>query len=293
MPKKPVLGNIIYNYVLNYFESRYKEMRTIKRGQRKTRKFPTIESIVDFVFENEQFFDSENWNEEPRFDQIKISKGTIRKAIRKLITECKIAISQGSYEFVPHMESSLEQHPVLDIASKIDVSIGVPAETIVLSVSPEHTLSVANYLSSFFYQGDVVFIPLAGKILCISIYPKSILDKNKDLTQLPSKQIGLRQRIELALHSFNCSYPDFPYGQTYELAYHLSHNPDMIQAVDNMVRMTQVDGRRQNSRDITHTIQEAAFWMADQLENNPQLWARLKTENEDEMELWDYSVDEE
>lgn len=304
MPKKPVLENTIYDYLLYYFESRYDEKQAIKRGKKEMKKFPTIESIVDLIFEDQAFFDSEKMDEDPRPDQIKISRGTIRKAIRRLITECKIAISQGSYEFVPHMESSLEQHPILDIASKVDISIGVPAETIVLSVAPEHTLSVANYLSAIFYQGDVVFIPFTGKILCISIFPKSVLDKGGDLEQSPSKRIALRQRIELALHSFKCSYPDFPYGQTYELAYHLSHNPDMIQTVDNMIQMVSVDGRRQNSRDIAHTLQEAAFWMAEQTEKNPQLWAKLNTEDEneddltgfprkEEMELWDYSVDEE
>ena len=143
----------------------------------------------------------------------------------------------------------------------------------------------------------------------MSIYPKSVLDEVDKGEQLPAKQMELRQRIELALHPFNCGYPVFPYGDKYEFAYHIAHDPNMIRVLDSIARTTKKDGRKENRRDLLHNIQALSIWVTEQLDNDPQMWNHLRTVDEDEdedeeeegtsvysaedLELWDYCVDDE
>ena len=285
MPKKPIMRTAVYDHVLDYFRNRYEESQSfrIRREKPDDRKYPTIESIVDYVIESENLCAS-NTGEEPTYGQRSISRGTIRKAIKQLIEENKIARSHGSYEFVPHMDRSLEHHPTLEIADKIDISIGVPDEIIVLSVPPEHAMSITNYLAALFYKGDILFIPIGGKILCISVFPQKTIQQFGHTNPTASKSIELRKRIEMAIHQFNYDYPSFTYGSNYEFAYHVSHNPSMVKEMIKESKKT-ADDRPYYSADIIfRSIQEGAFLMAECNDNTDHLTINPETgiEGDDE-----------
>ncbi len=186
MPKTPKLKNEIYDYVLTYFEARYRENQTpkIKRQNHTEKKFPTIESIIDLVSESEKYWVSKSKEEvksNPEEGQTSVSDATVRKAVEKLIEDGKITKQGDSYEYIPQAETTLKQFPILKIAKSIDVSVGDANELVVLSVPAEYAVSIANFLSALFYKGDVIFIPISDKILCISVFPKSELDRMSKL----------------------------------------------------------------------------------------------------------------
>lgn len=180
------------------------------------------------------------------------------------------------------MEKSLDRHPILEIADKIDISIGVPKDLIVLSVAPEHASSIANYLSALFYKGDIVFIPIAGKILCISVLPKSVLDA-PSLMNI-SSSVGLRERIEMAIHQFSYRYPTFPYGENYEFAYHVSHHPSVVEFITKEAKITSDDRPYHSVGSIIRSIQEGATLMAEANNDLPPLRFNPETSIEDDDE---------
>ena len=230
MSKQPQMQNVIYNYILNALHKQYKEKTAnkISRGAAVFEKYPTKESLLQLVLKDPQFIDTESIDAKKPGQSV-ISKGTIRKAINRLISDNKIALIDGSYSFVPHMDDSLEKHPILDIAPQINVSIGVPEDLLVLSVKQEYASSIASYLSAFFHKGDIIFIPIGSTILCIGVYPKEVLlslSTSNDKTS-PSN-IPLYLRVGAALHQFKCSYPNFKHHDPYDLEYHFSHNQTFI-----------------------------------------------------------------
>lgn len=263
MPKKDEKTTEIYNYVLSLFKNRYDERIANKITRRKieVKKYPTMESIVNLVLEDKALYES-NSDGEQLLGQKSVSRPTIRKAIKKLVDENKIAISNGSYEFVPHMTESVNQHPILDIASKIDIFMGVPEDMLVLSVSQEYTASIAQYLTALFYKGDVIFIPISSKILCISVFPAEVIATPTQSIKQPSA-LKLRQRIELALQMFNCNYPQFTYGHNYELPYHTAHNSDIISAVHEMAKAVEDDRPFRSETSIFKSIQNALYFYAE------------------------------
>jgi hypothetical protein len=258
MPKKPRMRNAIYDYLLDYFKNRYEESQAfrIRRSKPDDRKFPTMESIVDFVLDREELCES-NTGTEPELGQTCISRGTVRKAVKQLVDENKIDLFHGSYEFVARMDRSLDYHPTLKIADQIDISIGIPNEIIVLTVPPEHTSSITNYLSALFYKRDILFIPIAGHILCISVFPKSVLEDPSQIELTAESPIGLRQRIEMAIHQFHYHYPEFPYGATYEFAYHISHNPNVVKRMTKEIKYTEQRRPYRTGDSLLRNIQEA------------------------------------
>ena len=262
MPKKTKMENEIYDYILTYFKNRYKDnlANKITRKKADIKKYPTKESIVNLVLENTRFHESNNGDQQ-ELGQISISRGTIRKAINRLCDENKINITNGSYEYDPHMERSLERHPILDIAPHINVCIGVPEDMIVLSVPPEFSSSIANYLSSLFHKGDILFIPISGNILCISVFPESVLDGSCSVNT--SKSVSLRERIHVALHRFKIDYPEFLYGQNYEYAYHVSHNPEIVEQIASDAKKMEHKLPYRSNTSIFKSIQEAAFFLSE------------------------------
>lgn len=285
MPKKPRMRTAIYDYLLDYFKNRYEESQSfrIRRGKPDDRKFPTMESIVNFVLENDQLCES-NIDKEPELGQTRISRGTVRKAVKQLVDENKLALFHGSYEFVSRMERSLDYHPTLEIADKIDVSIGVPNDIIILTVPPEHAASITNYLSALFFKGDILFVPIAGHILCISVFPKNILDDPSHIESNAEPPIGLRQRIEMAIHQFNYHYPEFPYGANYEFAYHISHNPNVVKYMAKEIKETEKRRPYRNGDSLFRNIQEAVYLTCEPELGSPTLKIHFDVDAEENNE---------
>lgn len=231
MPRVPKLRTDVYNFLLNYFRDRYQNSQAlqIRETNKNDIKFPTIKSIIEFVEKSDRYVVKKKGEKSKttyNVDQSILSPDTIRKAIEKLISDGKIRKIDGSYEYVPHMDRSLEYHPTLKFSEKIDISIGYPDEFMVLTVDPAHIIGVTNYLKALFYKGDIIFIPIADKILCISIYPKNVLFTmpGEESNEFEPINMDLRGRILNALKHFNCHLPDFPYGQKYEYEYYLRHD---------------------------------------------------------------------
>ncbi len=294
MPKQPKMQNLICDYILNVLHEQYKKQTAnkITRSGSNLKKYPTKESLVDLVLGDQQFIDSQLF-EEKQPGQATISKGTIRKAINKLISENKIALIDGSYSFVPHMEQSLQRHPILDIAPQIPVSIGVPEDLLVLSVQQEYAPSIASYLSAFFYMGDIVFIPIGNAILCISVYPKEMIDTYATPADIPNKsELHLRHRVQAALHKFKCSYPDFMYGHHYDLAYHTSHNQEVIDILQASKGSTDIYPDS-NKDALFRRVQEGIVSLYEYMNNESDSIDYPGKPTQEELELWDLIYDEE
>ena len=173
MPKPRKLQDEIYNYILAYFENRHiqTQQAEIKRNPTHALQFPSITSIENLVLSDPRYIETtvlNNPDEEPdqptsqknKINITAVSRGTIRKAAQALIKEGKISLVNGSYEFTPNMQDSLDKFPILKIADSIDISIGIPEAMLVLSVKPEYAMGITDYLSALFYKKDIIFIPI-------------------------------------------------------------------------------------------------------------------------------------
>lgn len=161
------------------------------------------------------------------------------------------------------MTQSLSKHPILEIADKIDVTIGVPENMIVLSVAPEYVMSITKYLSSFFYQGDIIFIPIGGTILCISVFPEGALDKKVSACFKEESLKTLRNRIVMALHKFKCTYPQFVYGHNYDFAYHLAHNPTILGYATTLAEEIEQSRPYHSEESIVASLQDTSNFYAE------------------------------
>lgn len=293
MPKQPKMQNEICNYILNVLYEQHKKQTAnkITRIGSNLKKYPTKESLVDLVLSDQKFIDSQLY-EEKQPGQATISKGTIRKAINKLISENKIALIEGSYTYVPHMDQSLAKHPILDIASQVNVTIGVPEDMLVLSVQEGYAPSISSFLSSLFYKGDIVFIPIGNTILCISVFPNEIIASNSKSSDKPQKSgISLHHRIASALYQFKCSYPNFVYGLPYEVAYLLSHNEDIIKMMQPSKTSSNI---YPDSHDETffRRLQENIVSIVEYANNESDSLDLVSEPTEEDLELWDLINDE-
>lgn len=283
MPKKNKKEQEVYKCLTHIFEHRYKRSHVsqMKRDEPNEERFTTIQSIEDFLYMNTPFVET-SLADKNTPDKLKISRGIIKKAVHRLIKENKITKESGAFELVPHMEKSRDYHPILDIADKIDISIGVPDEMLVLSVAPEYVGGITKYLTALFHRGDILFIPIVDKIICISVYPKRMLfvglednskistkkdtqDSSSDNTQEStdnietdteskgdedSEHIDLYSRIKLAVLQFKFDHPDFPHGEMYEKEYHLSHNNKYMNSLIPKVEKTLEGQEYYSSHDI-------------------------------------------
>ena len=244
MPKPRKLQDEIYNYILAYFENRHiqTQQAEIKRNPTHALQFPSITSIENLVLSDPRYIETtvlNNPDEEPdqptsqknKINITAVSRGTIRKAAQALIKEGKISLVNGSYEFTPNMQDSLDKFPILKIADSIDISIGIPEAMLVLSVKPEYAMGITDYLSALFYKKDIIFIPIHGIILCIAVLPKNVLNNRSAIESHEKATQRLHQRIALAIHQFNTSHPDFHYTTQYDFSYHCHHNPDIIKCL--------------------------------------------------------------
>lgn len=266
MPKKPNIENKVYTFVLDHFKTRNADRIANRISRKKTefQNYPTIESIVNYVLANEKFCESSCCDQKV-LGQICASRGTIRKAIKRLIAENKIKLSddKSSYELNQHMTPSLSKHPILEIADKIDITIGVPENMIVLSVAPEHVMSITKYLTSFFYKGDIIFIPIGGTILCISVFPEEALDKKVSTCFKEKSLKTLRNRVVMALHKFKYTYPQFVYGHNYDFAYHLAHNPTIVEYVTTLAKEIEESRPYSSAESIVASLQETSNFYAE------------------------------
>ena len=265
MPKHRRKGNIVYEYVLNLFQSRYEKQR-VNSVRRKTSgdvKYTTIDSIIDRVLEDRRFCEP-GMSDEVDPNKEYVSRGTIRGAINRLINENRISMTNGSYEYVPHMEESLKKHPILSLGKEVEISIGVPEDMVVLTVPNGFSTSIAEYLSALFYKGDIIFLPIGNRILAISVFPQSVLEGDESATT--DGTLKLRNRIAMALHHFTVKYPKFNYGHSYEFSYHLLHNPDMIDTFEAMGKANP-DYSKNESLQLLRRVREAILHVNDLMES--------------------------
>lgn len=238
MAKPAERRDYVYNYILEHLRTIYEKLQSNKITRKEHKRYPNVTALINMVFDDEQFIDTAS----PHFEfrqptQICISRNTVRKAINQLIADNKIRLSNGSYEYVPHLESALKEHPILPVAQQVAITIGVPESILVLTISNGFAQSVAEYLSSQFYKGDIIFIPIGNHIICIGVCPKSALQNAANTPESESKLNNslLRMRIELVLHQFTLNYPDFQDGDLYEYGYLLSHNQQVINSFKDLI----------------------------------------------------------
>ena len=86
---------------------------------------------------------------------------------------------------------------------------------IFLTVAKGAVGSVIDYLSSVFYQGDILFIPIGNIIMCVEVLPEALVNTNKPYEKHDSS--WLKSRIEAALRLFDVNYPRFMYNHAYEM----------------------------------------------------------------------------
>lgn len=265
MPKYRRKGNIVYEYVLNLFQRRYEKQRVNRVRQKNAGdvKYTTIDSIIDRVLEDKRFCEP-GMSDEVDPDKEYVSRGTIRGAINRLINENKISMTNGSYEYVPHMEDALKKHPILSIGKEVIISIGVPEDMVVLTVSNGFSVSIAEYLSALFYKGDIVFLPIGNHILAISVFPQAILEGNE--STITGEPLKLRNRIEVALHHFAVEHPNFDYGYPYEFSYHVLHNPEIIDTLETMARANPTSSKYETMQCLRR-VREAILHVNDLMEN--------------------------
>lgn len=218
----------VYEFLLAYFRRMYYREHSKKFIRVQDKQLTSKNAIVKFVFSSKIFIDSGSYKQDDlKPDLISVSANTIRKAVEQLEFDSKIEIRDGRYQYCPQLEDKLANHPILNAAADIPITIGIPDSMLVLTVGNGAAVSVTNYLSAVFHKNDVIFIPLGDHILCISTLPKAILDsgkvpKNKN-TIPPS--VLLRERIKAALYQFDLRYPHFDYHNLYEIDYLAKYHP--------------------------------------------------------------------
>lgn len=224
MPKEAKLTNYVGEYLINELEKIYNERFSNKIQKKELPVFPTKKSLIEFVFKSSRFVRSDNLDGhilEP--NELVISPGTVRDAVNILINDNRIRKGSNGYEFVPHQERELENYPIFDIASKINVTVGMPENIMFLTVGHGLAESLAEYLSAQFFKGDIIFIPLGTTIMCVEVYPKDmIINKTQDSAHSPDV---MRERIESVLSNFNLIYPAFQHDGMYEYAFTANHDP--------------------------------------------------------------------
>ena len=219
----------VYEFLLNFFRQIYYRERSQKFIRTPKHQLTSKNAIVNLVFNTKLFVNSASYKkDELEPDQISVSANTIRKAVEKLEIDAKIEqLDDGRYQYVPQLEDKLSNHPILNTAADIPITIGVPESMVILTVGNGASVSVANYLSSTFYKNDVIFIPLGDNILCVSTLPRSVLDSGKipkEKDAVPPSVL-LRERIKAALFKFDLRYPHFEYHELYDVDYLAKYHP--------------------------------------------------------------------
>ena len=228
MPRNADKQQEIYCYLLETFKRIYNSEQTKKFKRAELIRFPSQESIINFVYRSPRFVESSSYSQDTlQPDQISVSRNTIRKAISQLVIDNKIEQTKTGYQYIPQYEDKIRKHPVLDIASQIPVHIGIPENILLLTVENGMAESVADYLSAQFFRNDIIFLPIGSHILCISLLPASVIaDPLKQITPFDSNKI-FRSRIELILHQFKLDHRDFPYSDNYETEYLIKYHPEI------------------------------------------------------------------
>lgn len=236
MPHAADKQKAVYDFLLDVLENVYNEKQSPDIRRKKIEVFPTKDSLIKRVFSDGTFAPSDTFysaSYQPKSGQIAVSYSTARKAVNALIDDYRITKGPDGYMFVPQLSEELRKHPVLNIASSINIEVNAPESLIFLRVDAGMTELVAKYLTAQFYQGDILFIPLGSFIMCIGVYSSDALEEG--LPGCVTPQI-LRGRIEAALCHFNLQYPEFRYGVYYELGftsrYHKPTREDMERIID-------------------------------------------------------------
>lgn len=238
MARTRKLGDFVYNYVLDHFRVIHEQANTPTVVKQDLPLYKNVSEIIRGILDDSLFFDIDEYrnDKKPTTNQIEISKNTIRNAIKRLIADKKIVCIDGYWEYLPPVESALNSTPILDIASKTNITVNVPNSYLVLTVNNGLAACVAEYLSAQFYKGDIIFIPLGNHIICIGTFSESSLKKElseKNILEFSSTAV-LLDRITSVLHNFQLTYPQFSAGIHYETAYTASHNPNITAQIREM-----------------------------------------------------------
>ena len=218
----------IYHFLLDTFKRVYISNQSKKFKKSDKIQFPSQESIIAFVYKSPKYVKSDSYSQDTlQPDQISVSPNTIRKAIAQLIVDGKIEQSKNGFIYIPQLDDKIGKHPVLEISSQVPIHIGVPENILVLTVENGMVNCVAEYLSSQFYNEDIIFLPTGKYILCISLIPFSVLDDPIKQSSPSHSNLLFRKRIELILHQFQLNYRDFPYASFYEADYLIKYHPEI------------------------------------------------------------------
>lgn len=228
MSRPPSKLEAVYAFLLTTFRRTYYRERSKKFIRTPELQLTSKNAIVKFIYSCKLFVDSGSYTQaDLKPDQISVSANTIRKAVEKLEFDGKIEFIDKRYQYKPQLEDKLSNHPILNAAADIPVTIGVPDSIIILTVGNGATVSVANYLSAVFYKNDIIFVPLGDHILCVSTLPKSVLDSGKipkEKDPIPPAVL-LRERVKAALFQFDLRYPHFDFHDLYDIDYLAKYHP--------------------------------------------------------------------
>lgn len=235
-------SNAVYEFLLNFFRRLYYREQSKKFIRTPNLQLTSKNAIVKLIFNTKLFVNSASYKQDDlKPDQISVSANTIRKTVDQLLLDAKIEqLSDGRYQYIPQLEDKLSNHPILNTAADIPITVGVPESIVILTVGNGASVSVANYLSAAFYKNDVIFIPLGDNILCISTLPSAVLNSGKipkEKDAVPPSVL-LRERIKAALFQFDLRYPHFDYHDLYDIDYLAKYHPcvksELINVADQM-----------------------------------------------------------
>lgn len=231
MSRNKQLRQKVAGYIFGMFEDLHYQ-KTSRISMHPIPPFTDKVSIVNAVYESGYFVDSSKHHAPPKLlpNQVLVSPTTVMNAINDLIAAGYLTLGENGYEHIPRYNENLKHYPILDIAPQIDISFGIPENLLILTVQNGAATSVAEYLSAFFYKGDIIFIPIGNNILCIGVLSNHYatkLDKGETIP-LTNHSKFFKFRIESALHKFNCHYPKFGSNDFYDIAYTARHTPEVI-----------------------------------------------------------------
>lgn len=232
MAKPRKLQSEVYEYLLKELKEIWRINRSSQIIKKKTPRFPSKASLANYVLSSPFFIDSNNHvrDTDDTKGKTSLSRNTVTLAVNRLIDDKKIVLGPNGYEYDPHFEEDLDRFPIRNIASQIDITIGVPENMLFLSVSNGMAASVAEYLSALFHKGDILFIPLGEIIMCVGVLPLRKIEAGDAL--IGDSWEWMLSRIEVALSGFNMRYPNFSYKMAYEREVGLYHDPNMMEDIE-------------------------------------------------------------
>ena len=235
--KAPEKTVVIAKYLLKELKRIHEEKLSNKMvNDEDFPRFRFKKDLVDYVFESTNLKRPDEVRREEKkrggkgslAENACASENTVMNAINLLLKENLIHRVDGEYCFKPRLATNRDKHPILSIASKINITINVPESLLVLTAPQGFAENLAAYLSAQFHKGDILFIPFGSYILCVGVLPEAILqgEMSQSLEDEEFTPIEIMAaRIQSVLGEFCCNYPAFPFREMYEMAYASHYDP--------------------------------------------------------------------